>query len=64
MSALYALLRQSGISLLRLGRWYENDPVQSILVGFNCKQRAGGERFSRFFRSFFLGTALHTIFFM
>ena len=37
MNALCALLQQSGTSVLRLGRWYENDPVQSLLVGFMCK---------------------------
>ena len=37
MNALCALLQQSGTSVLCLGRWYENDPVQSLLVGFMCK---------------------------
>ena len=60
MSALCALLQQSGTSVLRLGRWYENDPVQSLLVGFMRKNN--GLEMKDFLASFV--RFLHTMFFM
>ena len=33
------LLQQSGTTLLRISRWYENDPVQPVPFCFTCKHR-------------------------